>query len=221
MAFRAYFDEMILTKSQTNLEFGSFSSKPRSLRLTHKSDRGQKSTYFLQIPLLLAILYYSVVILYNWMVASVLFSKVLNITYLGDPNTMLDPIYTIGSPEVVTSATGFVAAMSILLPYIVVFVLPFVMQIKIHQRTLALRPLCDENMPYPGCDSMVVSAACHTRPDESDISDQRIQWGVVEQARGTGEDAAGRCGFCVRRVHVNQPREGFFYTGISGIRESP
>lgn len=140
MAFRAYFDEMILTKSQTNLEFGSFSSKPRSLRVTHKSDRGQKSTYFLQIPLPLAIFYYTVVTLYNWMVASVLFSKVLNITCLGDPNTMLDPIYAIGSPEVITSATGFVAAMSILLPYIVVFVVPFVMQIKLHQRTLALSP---------------------------------------------------------------------------------
>lgn len=153
------------------------------------------------------------------MIASMTFGKVINVTYLGDPGTSPDPVYAVAGTEVVSSATKFGSVMCLPIPFMIIFVFPQIAQFKLRRGRVPLRPFQNENMPYSGCDALVVSAVCHPDPDEDDISTQLINWGVVDEAEGLGRDRPGRCSLSSREVEA--PREGRRYFGIAGPRESP
>jgi hypothetical protein len=115
----------------------------------------------------------------------------------------------------VTAAQNFVGAMIVLLPFIMAFVVPLVMQLKVTNGKLRVRLYRDKNMPFPGYDSRVISTVCHWRSDEDDTSHKAIRWGVVIQPSGAGMDAAGHCSFS--SSEVEHPQRGYYYTGILGI----
>lgn len=212
MVIGAYFDEAILLKIQTNMELASFAAKHHTLRVTTKAGGAQKGAYFLQLPYSLAVFYHAMLTLFNWMVGVVLFGSMINVTYLGDPGNALDLIYAVASSPLVSNVQVFVCVMCLLIPWIMIVAIPMVTQFKVRKGRLVLRPFRNENMPYPGVNSIAVSAACHPEPSEDDISSRLIKWGVVKEAYGMTEGGAGRCAFSAQAVL--EPRDGLYYIGI-------
>lgn len=167
-------------------EWVSYAYERKGLRVSSKPRGAQRSTYFLQLPYRFGIPLVVLSALLHWLVSQSIFV----IAYDINGRERQEQWRTCGwSPVAVVIVLGILGLMILII---------LIMGSLAYKR----------RMPIAGCSSLAISAACHSKDPQSGtspISEQKLQWGVVE----IGADGIGRCAFSSR--HVGPLVEGGLY----------
>jgi hypothetical protein len=176
-----YFNSMF-TSMALAYEWGQFGTHRKGLRVT--TPRGnQRETYFLQLPLKVGIPLNALSGLLHWLASQTLF--VVRIDWRNREGA-LKPDSSLAACGVSTSA---------LLTLLLVL-----MALSAMTSVLGFRSFRGQ-IPFTGSCSWVISAACHSDPDEADIALGRVKWGSISISNGGDEDGAvGHCSFSSRQV---------------------
>lgn len=176
----------LLTTYLTGYEWVSYAHKRKGLRVSAKPKGAQRSTYFLQLP-------------YRFVVPLAVVSAVLH--WLVSQSIFVVAFDTNGIPEQEQTRTCGWSPIAVVIGMSLLGILMITIQCMgglLYKR----------GMPIADCSSSVISAACHPknpRPEDGPVSEQKLQWGVVE----TGADGISHCAFSSR--HVRLPVEGGLY----------
>ena len=177
----------ILTSMMASYEWTNFAAHRKALRVS-EPERGQRSTYWLQLPWSYSLPLLAVsTIMYILVSRSIFFVKIDVWSF----DRTLDPNRTI-------SACGY-SPLAILLVMILLVLMLFTLI------ALGLRRL-PPGIPDAGTCSAAISAACHQGSDDPDAVYKPLKWGVVQLA---GDDFPGHC--CLTSLEVQEPRDGKFY----------
>ncbi|GAM90474.1 hypothetical protein ANO11243_085180 [Dothideomycetidae sp. 11243] len=158
-------------------EWAQYGRRALPLRVTRPQGQ-QRSTYFLQLPLLYAMPLMVVSILSHWVISQSFY--IMSVRFSDMDGTVDD-----------TSryAAGY-SPLAIILALILtgVLILVFLM--------VSLRRLPDNKIPFAGCCSAAISPACHSDSD----ANEAVSWGVIRRDMGQDVKAhdgveVGHCAF--------------------------
>ncbi|KAF2023656.1 hypothetical protein EK21DRAFT_118567 [Setomelanomma holmii] len=177
--------------------------------------RGQRSTYFLQLPYIWSVPLLTVSILLHWFISQSIFLARVGFYMNGKPYTNdfyknddhWIPIMPLSGN--VFTGIGY-SDMALVASISTVVALVVACRLVAGFRTFA------KGLPVGGTSSAVISAACHVRymnegdRCNEDITEQPLQWGVT--IRG-GPDIVGH--MCFSDGEVERPEYGSLYAGAS------
>lgn len=180
MAFDDLFTRMHLSK-----EWISYASERKPLR-TSQPRGSQRSTYFLSLPAKFAVPFLIVMTILHWLTSQSIFvAFVTGCDFISGSETPDDMGYVLNA----LAWSPFV----LLLCLVVGTVLICALWIS----GFAFR--YGGRMPLARSCSLVVSAACHPHPDETDVAEQPLMHGVMEDFAGS-ESSQPHVSFSSRRV---------------------
>ena len=178
----------MFTTMVTAHEWSLFASTRKSLRVSEPK-KGQRSTYWLQLPWKYSLPLLSISILLHWLVSRSLFLVRINV--YGWDGTQ--------QPDRDISAAGY-SPLAILIVILIVIVSLIVMLIAGWKKVKPGIPVC-------GTNSVAIAAACHYAGEEDHNVVQRgLRWGVTEEPDG---EKAGHCS--MSDGDVGRPVEGRMY----------
>ncbi|KAI9675457.1 MAG: hypothetical protein M1822_008935 [Bathelium mastoideum] len=186
----------LFTRMLSALEWSKLSEKRAALRVTSPQGQ-QRSTYFLQLPYRYSVPLWIVSVLLHWLLSQSLFL------------TSVEYYYQDTSPEI-TTAPGY-SSMAI------IFALALGVVLMLGLAAMALRKYSGE-MPFAGNCSIVISAACHPPPDDTNAATMLVKWGCPvegvedvfgDQEEHVGDGRVGHC--CITSQAVTHPVPGRYY----------
>ena len=178
----------MFTTMVTAHEWSMFASTRKSLRVSEPK-KGQRSTYWLQLPWKYSLPLLSISILLHWLVSRSLFLVRINV-YGWDGSQQTDRDI---------SAAGY-SPLAILIVILIVIVSWIVMMVAGWKKVKPGIPVC-------GTNSVAIAAACHYAGEEDPNVVQRgLRWGVTDEPDG---DKPGHCS--MSDGDVGRPVEGSVY----------
>jgi len=161
MAYNDLFTRMYLSK-----EWMSYARERKPLR-TSKSRGLQRSTYFLSIPAKFSIPFLTSMTLLHWLASQSIFvALVSGRDFIGNNDTPLDMGYVIKN----LAWSPFALLLCLILTAILLSVLWIAGFVFRYAGRMPLARSC----------SLVVSAACHPPLDETNVAEQLLMYGVVD-----------------------------------------
>lgn len=181
LTYNALFTCMLVAK-----EWSQFAHKRKTLRVSDPV-KGQRSTYWLQLPFTYSIPLLIMSSLLHWLVSQTLFFVRIEV---------------VGSTEVITSCGYSPIAIITVIPIGVILVLVvFLMGFRRYEK----------GIPLAGSSSAAISAACHPPEEDVDARFLPVMWGDVK----TEDSAVGHC--CFTSFAVSTPVEGNMYACVDDI----
>jgi hypothetical protein len=169
----------IVSLMSADAEWASFARKKKALRVSSPKGR-QRSTYWLQLPYRYSIPLLAIMSTLHWAISQSLF-------------LIRWAVYQDGKeiPKLGISILGWTSGALLLAIILGGVVLIFCVGVGLFKRYPPGPPLLG------GC-SLVISAACHARPEDQGVELCAVQWGVI----GTNEDGTSHCGFASTDVRM-------------------
>ena len=178
----------MFTTMVTAHEWSLFASTRKYLRVSEPK-KGQRSTYWLQLPWKYSLPLLSISILLHWLVSRSLFLVRINV-YGWDGTQQSDRDI---------SAAGY-SPLAILIVIVIVILSLIVMLIAGWKKVKPGIPVC-------GTNSVAIAAACHYVGDEDlNVVQRGLRWGVTEEPDG---EKPGHCS--MSDGNVGRPVEGRIY----------
>ena len=168
-------------------EWSRFALQRKGLRVSSPK-KGQRSTYWLQLPWTYSISLVAASAVLHWLVSQSIFLFKVD-TF--NPRYQLDPGQS-------TLTCGFS-------PYALVITIFFAGIMLITLFLVGLRDL-DTKMPFERSSSFAISAACHRPLGDNDAHLLPVQWGAISHET---IDGPGHC--CLTSFNVEPPIEGQLY----------
>lgn len=189
----------LLTRMQLAVEWASYSTERKALRVSHDRKGAQRATYFLQLPYRLGLPLMAVSATLHWLVSQSIFLVSINtfdargLPRIGTGFVDEREIATCGFSPLAIMCTLVVGAAVIL------FVL-----------IMGFQKIPSGGMPLVGSNSVGIAAACHP-PKEGSDERQPLMWGVVASSlQVEGVDVTvGHCSLSSSAVAV--PFKGQLY----------
>ncbi len=181
LTYNAQFTCMLVAK-----EWSQFAHKRKTLRVSDPV-KGQRSTYWLQLPFTYSIPLLIMSSLLHWLVSETLFFV---------------SIKEVESGTVITSCGYSPIAIIIVIPIGVILLLGVVLT--------GFRRY-EKGIPLAGSSSAAISAACHPPEEDVDARLLPVMWGDVK----TQDSAVGHC--CFTSFAVSIPVEGNMYACVDDI----
>ena len=179
----------MFTSMVTAAEWATFASVRKALRVSRPS-KGQRSTYWLQLPWKYSIPLMSVSILLHWLVSRSLFIVRINVFGWDEME----------QPDRDISACGY-SPLAILIVILVVVLSLIVMLVAGWQKLTPGIPVCGSN-------SLAIAAACHySESGDPEVARKPLLWGVTKPAE---KGSPGHCS--MSDEDVEKPIEGMTYT---------
>jgi hypothetical protein len=173
----------------TAAEWTQFAKIRKALRVS-KPRRGQRSTYWLQLPWKYSLPLLSVSIFLHWLVSRSLF--IVRINVFGWDGAE--------QPDRDITACGY-SPLAILIVILIVVLSLIVMLVAGSQKLTPGIPMC-------GTNSVAIAAACHySRDGDPEVTQKPLLWGV---SRLPEKDSPGHCS--MSDENVSKPKEGLTYT---------
>ena len=185
-----------LTRMQLAVEWASYSTSRKGLRLSYGAVGEQRISYFLQLPYRLSIPLMLTFIVFHWLVSQSIFLAVVE---TWDATGVLDHQNSVAS-------CGYSPLAMIWTLVVTAVVILFTVLIG----RLRLRG----DIPLVGCTSVGISAACHPPKEGSDHT-RPVMWGAIDEGfqqetiSNEGTSRIGHCTFSSEAVAV--PLRGNFY----------
>ena len=181
LTYNALFTCMLVAK-----EWNQFAHKRKTLRVSDPV-KGQRSTYWLQLPYTYSIPLLIMSSLLHWIVSQTLFFV---------------RIKEVGTEKVIVSCGYSPIAIITVIPIGVILLLVVVL--------IGFRRY-EKGIPLAGSSSAAISAACHPPEEDVDASLLPVMWGEVK----TEDSAVGHC--CFTSFAVSTPVEGNMYACVDDI----
>ena len=181
LTYNALFTCMLVAK-----EWSQFAHERKTLRVSYPV-KGQRSTYWLQLPFTYSIPLLIMSSLLHWLVSQTLFFVRIEV---------------VQSAAVITSCGFSPIAIITVIPIGVILVLVVVL--------LGFRRY-EKGIPFAGSSSAAISAACHPPEEDVDARFLPVMWGDVKTEHST----VGHC--CFTSFAVSTPVEGNMYACVDAI----
>jgi hypothetical protein len=177
----------VYTAMLMGYEWTSYASKKKGLRVSHTPQGFQRSTYFLQLPYRFGIPLVILSGVLHWLVSQSIFVVAIDVfDAQGNPT-----INGSGSGQGIRRCGFSPIAMMVVTVLGLFMILALVGFGSMRY---------NHGMPLARSSSLAISTACHPPgvhgSGEVPMSEQELQWGVVE----TGVDGIGRCAFSSQEV---------------------
>lgn len=179
----------MFTNMVTAAEWTQFATVRKALRVS-KPRKGQRSTYWLQLPWKYSLPLLAISILLHWLVSRSLFIVRINVFGWAGKE----------QPDRDISACGY-SPLAILIVILIVVLSLIVMLVAGWQKLTPGIPVC-------GTNSVAIAAACHyTGNGDLEVSCKPLLWGVTQSAE---KNSPGHCS--VSDEDVGKPIDGMTYT---------
>ena len=183
--YNGLFTAMLLSR-----EWNDFSRERKGIRVSGVPRGHQRSSYFLHLPYRYSFPLMALSALLHWLVSQSIFLVVIN-GYPTDSPNILDQSYI---------TCGYSPAAMLLVIIVGILMMAYILVFG------SLR--FKSGIPVASSCSLAIAAACHPGSEnrDVDISESKLQWGVIDLPVGNG---FGHCGFTDKPVSM--PIEGPMY----------
>lgn len=191
----------VLTRIQIAVEWASFASARKSLRVSDDRKGAQRSTYFLQLPYRVGIPLMAISASLHWLVSQSIFLVSIE-TYdvNGLPKNGRSKVEgeLDGVDEEHITTCGYS-------PLAIICLLVVSGLVVVYVVGMGFKKLPSNVMPLVGSNSVGIAAACHAREDSGDMQ-QPLMWGVITES---SDEGIGHCSYSSSAVGL--PVQGQLY----------
>ncbi|KAF2737403.1 hypothetical protein EJ04DRAFT_574588 [Polyplosphaeria fusca] len=199
-SYNGFFTCMLL-----GLEWSQFAHHRKGLRVSRAPTGSQRSTYFLQLPYRFALPLMALSGVLHWLVSQSIF--LVSIDVYNEDGTPYKQQFSYDRASLKSCGYSPIAIISVIILAVFMIVAAIGIGWIPYKSGINLAGSC----------SAAISAACHSRKDDSiseeAISGQKLMWGVT----GYNEEGLGHCTFS--ETEVQFPVDGGIYAGRSAFKD--